>query len=156
MKASSIVICLFVLLSVSTLATVVSFKDCLGLKDPYFNLDKMDVKPWPMKKGKDVSATMFGQALKNIKSGSAKITAKAMGVEVFQQNKDICSLVKCPMTPQEYDITTSISIPGYAPQIPVTIFMEGFGPSGEKLFCYSVDGTITSAIEEEDEDIEVE
>jgi len=137
---------LFCLLAVVA-AKSVPFKNCFdGSKA---TITSLDLSPYPIVKGAPLTVDAVGTLGEQLTAGGYTLLVKFLGIQIFQQTGDICTLdpsFACPVPAGPISIKDTATIPSIAPAGSYEITLNATDQNGAVLLCAVIPIQITSSV----------
>lgn len=125
-------------------------KSCGSSKDS-FSLDLLDLDPYPVMKGRNITVKAAGTLLKDITAGaSVALSVKAGFVPLYSTTVDLCDAVKkqgmeCPITKGPHSVGTSQAIPDQVPSGTFNIKIVATNADKSPIACFQGDVVIQNS-----------
>lgn len=120
-------------------------KSC-GTSADTFNLQSLDITPYPIIKGQNVSISASGNLKKAILDGSKiALSVKAGFIPLYSNTLDVCSNTakqgySCPIAAGDHTIATSQAIPDNVPAGSFDIKLVATNADNSEIACFA--GTV--------------
>eukprot|EP00475_Leptophrys_vorax_P021521 TRINITY_DN2924_c0_g1_i1.p1 TRINITY_DN2924_c0_g1~~TRINITY_DN2924_c0_g1_i1.p1 ORF type:complete len:159 (-),score=49.35 TRINITY_DN2924_c0_g1_i1:91-567(-) len=148
MSFSKSVLAAIVIGAVATSATLVDFKPC-DATTYAGKIDSIDVNPFPIKRGENVTITVTADTPNVIQGGQFEATVTAFGIKVLDLKQSFCDYTQCPIQPGKVTLAVTEAVSALAPPVNVEIKIIGTDLQQTGLFCEIVDTSISLFADEE-------
>ncbi|CAD6911625.1 unnamed protein product [Tilletia controversa] len=119
-----------------------SWRNC-GDPEDLVEVHTIEVSPDPPQRGKNMTIHATGKVQKRIEEGAyAEVDVKIGYIRLLHRQVDICeearrndAEVKCPIDPDEYDITQTVQLPSQIPPAKFGVHVGAFSVDDEPLLC---------------------
>lgn len=106
-------------------------------------VSSIDVSPYPVKGGQDLTVKVVGDMTKAVSAGEFKVTAKFLGIPVYTTSGDLCTLgdeFKCPHDAGDLNIVYSQKLPSIPVSGKISLEISANDQDGNSLLC--IDSTV--------------
>jgi hypothetical protein len=103
-----------------------------------FVANEIDVSPWPVARGQDITITASGNLKSVVTAGSYDIDVTLGGVSVLKDSGDLCKFspdASCPAQPGAITLSHIMSVPAIAPSGTYIMTVKGTQQDSKVLFC---------------------
>eukprot|EP00475_Leptophrys_vorax_P033509 TRINITY_DN5275_c0_g1_i2.p1 TRINITY_DN5275_c0_g1~~TRINITY_DN5275_c0_g1_i2.p1 ORF type:complete len:149 (+),score=26.89 TRINITY_DN5275_c0_g1_i2:46-492(+) len=127
----------------SACSTLVNFRNCTSDSYPT-RIESIDVNPWPIRRGADVTITVVGDTPFEIQGGSFDAVVTKFGFKLLELGQSFCDYTQCPIEPGQVTLAVSKYVGSSTPQWQVQVRITGTDTNGKELFCELFDASISS------------
>jgi len=119
-----------------------SWVNC-GLPSDAVEITSVEVSPDPPLPGNDVTVTVAGKVVDEVKEGAyADVTVKLGLIKILQKTFDLCeearnanTSVQCPVKTGDYAVTHTITLPREIPPAKFGVNVRGYTADDDDLLC---------------------
>ncbi|KAE8221669.1 hypothetical protein CF319_g5006 [Tilletia indica] len=119
-----------------------SWRNC-GDSSDIVEVHTIEVSPDPPQRGKNMTIHATGKVQKRIEEGAyAMVDVKIGLIRLLHRQIDICeearqnnAEVQCPVEPNEYDLTQTVTLPSQIPPAKFGVHVSAFDSNDEPLLC---------------------